>query len=766
MNIGIVYIATGIYAELWKDFYPTCECFFCTDAEKGFEVFTDSPQLLSMQLRNVFFHSITDLGFIVNVSSKSKFICDMASTLATKYDYVFYMNGNFKFVEPILSIEVLPDSEHDYLTVLSFGRYYQGIPLEQLPYDRNPDCQAYIPIGEGVTYYQASFYGGRTLELLQLSEWCARRIDEDLRNRIVARFHDESYLNRYLLDRHPRTVDEVYAKPSFFEYSGPYKAILLAKETYLGYDRLRQVKGADMDGSLSFLLDDTLRIVPIGIVALSGRLGDQLFQYAFFLYLHKKFGAQRRFYLQGIQDVSLASLFPISSSCFLPAELSTGVAQAHTWQIGNVTERRLSHWQELEDSPSPIVFYNGSWQCSAYVEVVAEELKEQFFFSELVQKNETYDSCLLQQIESVCSVSIHVCRDALMIPENEITSGGICTAYYYQDAVSRMTEGLSEQPVFFVFTDDVAWVEKYLNIASSVLVDCSERQECWQVSLMAACRHHILANNSISWWGAWLSNSARSYTTLTVVPSRWCNGAHTPHLFPASWIRVSVARLGLLEAVAGNILLRSRTSLHVKSQRGRMADVLFLYHYARHTSNKAYGEMADNLLQALCKNMHKQMSASFSDGLAGICWMVTYLVRHGYVKGNINYLLSEVDTHLAELIHRKEIQDVSFASGLCGIGYYLVYRLSLLNASSERSAVASKKRLERVLGELLDYLLERAESDFFDKQNIRDVFLLLQDVAGLPIYRDKVVYLYIYSMSYSDDTFYLLPNLGQKGLWE
>lgn len=181
MRIGVIYIATGIYAEFWKDFYPTCECFFCADAEKGIEVFTDSPWLLSMQLRNVFFHPITDLGFIVNVSSKSKFICNIAPTLHSKYDYVFYMNGNFKFVEPILSSEILPGPEHGYLTALSFNSYYQGMPLEQLPYDRNPDCQAYIPIGQGCTYYQGGFYGGRTSELLQLSEWCACRIDVDLK---------------------------------------------------------------------------------------------------------------------------------------------------------------------------------------------------------------------------------------------------------------------------------------------------------------------------------------------------------------------------------------------------------------------------------------------------------------------------------------------------------------------------------------------------------------------------------------------------------
>ena len=52
--------------------------------------------------------------------------------------------------------------------------------------------------------------------------------------------------------------------------------------------------------------------------------------------------------------------------------------------------------------------------------------------------------------------------------------------------------------------------------------------------LMAACRHHILANSSFSWWGAWLNPSPdkivvapepwfrdKSMDDSTIVPERW-----------------------------------------------------------------------------------------------------------------------------------------------------------------------------------------------------------------------------------------------------
>lgn len=91
IRIGIIYIAIGIYDEFWKDFYPSCQCYFCPDAHKGFEVFTDSSRLQKMNLNNVFWHPVKDRGFIYNVSAKSEFICAIADKLKEKYDYIFFL---------------------------------------------------------------------------------------------------------------------------------------------------------------------------------------------------------------------------------------------------------------------------------------------------------------------------------------------------------------------------------------------------------------------------------------------------------------------------------------------------------------------------------------------------------------------------------------------------------------------------------------------------------------------------------------------------
>jgi hypothetical protein len=51
---------------------------------------------------------------------------------------------------------------------------------------------------------------------------------------------------------------------------------------------------------------------------------------------------------------------------------------------------------------------------------------------------------------------------------------------------------------------------------------------------MSLCRHHIIANSSFSWWGAWLNPGLDK---IVVAPSKWfANGKRIEDLLPASWV--------------------------------------------------------------------------------------------------------------------------------------------------------------------------------------------------------------------------------------
>ena len=82
MKIGIIYLTTEAYNKFWKDFYCICEQYFCVDAEKEYKLFTDSPESIGCaSSANVYVRQIEDLGWIVNTSYKSEYICSIHEEL-------------------------------------------------------------------------------------------------------------------------------------------------------------------------------------------------------------------------------------------------------------------------------------------------------------------------------------------------------------------------------------------------------------------------------------------------------------------------------------------------------------------------------------------------------------------------------------------------------------------------------------------------------------------------------------------------------------
>jgi len=176
------------------------------------------------------------------------------------------------------------------------------------------------------------------------------------------------------------------------------------------------------------------------------------------------------------------------------------------------------------------IYLDGYWQSYRYFDDVHD-----LVVRELTLPYEPNDGNAgwLDRIRTSNSVCVHVRRGDYLMSDH-FSQHGVCSANYYGRAMRLMTER-TVTPHFFVFSDDLDWSRRHISGDNVAFVDANSAETAHdELKLMASCRHHIIANSSLSWWGAWL---ARHENQIVAAPDPWFSARkRTPDLFPPSWI--------------------------------------------------------------------------------------------------------------------------------------------------------------------------------------------------------------------------------------
>ncbi|GHT52311.1 hypothetical protein AGMMS49982_12180 [Bacteroidia bacterium] len=255
MTIGILYICTGQYAVFWQDFYLSAKQYLFPGTTKKFFVFTDAETLYGEGTdANIIKINIEHREWPFNAVLRYE-IFDNSRDLFADCDYLFFYNSNVLFTNTIALAEILPTEKEARLVALSWkdvagtnpdkdklNNAALGNDADKYRYDRHPASQAYVPYGQGTTYYQSGFNGGRMEEFVEAIQTCKKWTALDLQSNIIALVHDESYWNKYLLDKQVKTLDLVYGKPEEWAWPANAKVIFRDKNKVLGKKNMHRFK--------------------------------------------------------------------------------------------------------------------------------------------------------------------------------------------------------------------------------------------------------------------------------------------------------------------------------------------------------------------------------------------------------------------------------------------------------------------------------------------------------------------------------------------
>lgn len=283
------------------------------------------------------------------------------------------------------------------------------------------------------------------------------------------------------------------------------------------------------------------------ITALTGGLGNQMFQYAVGRALSERHGAPLLLDTRGLKHDPLRSYAlshfritaQLATDTQMPRELGRIGRRLHRlprWLTGQtrLVEKSYTFDPAILNLGAP-VHLAGNWQSERYFSDQRDLIRAEFQLGDALTADR---QGIADQLKERPAVSVHVRRGDYASNPATNAYHGTCEPEWYV-ACQQVMEQRLDRPHYMVFSDDPEWARANLpSFMSATFVEPStDGRDEQDMHLMALCHHHIIANSSFSWWGAWLNPRADK---IVLAPQQWFrSGKHdTRDLLPESWVRL------------------------------------------------------------------------------------------------------------------------------------------------------------------------------------------------------------------------------------
>lgn len=194
-KIGLLLIATGKYDRFLQGLISSADNFFLTgNYDVTYYIFGDKSPTVSTN-RKVIHIPIEHKGFPYATLDRYKHFTNNSEKLKSE-NYLYYVDVDCLFIDHV-GQEILGDL---------VGVRHCGFINKQGTYEDKPNSVFYADPSRYKYYFGGGFQGGKMEDYLKLSKWCYDNIEQDLANGLMPRWHDETALNKYLLDNPPDVI--------------------------------------------------------------------------------------------------------------------------------------------------------------------------------------------------------------------------------------------------------------------------------------------------------------------------------------------------------------------------------------------------------------------------------------------------------------------------------------------------------------------------------------------------------------------------------
>ena len=287
---------------------------------------------------------------------------------------------------------------------------------------------------------------------------------------------------------------------------------------------------------------------PCVVTCLKGGLGNQMFQYAAGRALSVRFGLELKLDISWFDDMSgctprrfLLDIFPLSATFATEQECRRLIWREKSCVakvLRKITNRPKIRAATYFSDPCVLdataldtsvgAYLDGYWQSEQYFAAASDVVRKDFYFPPLPTDA---SKAMLQAIESgLDSTAVHIRRGDYVSDATTNATHGVCPLGYYNDAL-YFVASKARAPHLYIFSDEPEWVRAHFDTCGlpATVVDLhSGDAGHHDMHLMSRCKHHVIANSSFSWWGAWLSVKSG----LVCAPKRWFATSRKENISP------------------------------------------------------------------------------------------------------------------------------------------------------------------------------------------------------------------------------------------